>query len=107
MLIESKPTSNFVRNVQFPAFDVRAAVVDPDDLAAVVTRVHNPHDGPERQRRVSRSGGIHIIGLAVGGRLTVKVIAIPAGGAFPHGQRLSDGGIVQLGGSSGCALYSR
>src|SRR5580704_8734148 len=105
MLVESQPACYFVRDVQFAAFDIGTAVIDADDLAAVVTRVYYPHDRPERKRRVSRRGGIHIIGLAVGGRLTVKVIAIPAGGALPDGQRLSDGGIVQLGGRSGCALY--
>src|SRR5579864_9294904 len=89
VLVESKPACDLVRDVQLAAFDIGTAVVDANNLAAVVARVYHPHDGPERKSRVRRSGGIHIIGFAIGGRLTVEIVSIPAGGAFPYGKRLS------------------
>lgn len=77
-LFESKSPRNFIGDVEFASFDEGSAIIDADHLAAVVSCIDDPHDRSQGERRVSGRRSVHVVRLAGGGGLPVKIITVPA-----------------------------
>ena len=58
-----------------------AAVVDAHHHRLAVGEVGDAHVAGNRQRRMRRGHGVHVVGLADGGLLAVELAAVPAGDA--------------------------
>ena len=85
-LVESELSSHFVRDVKFTPARIRAPIVDSYHFAAVIARIDDPHDGPQRQGRVSGRCSVHVIVLPGRCGEAVKVFSVPAGSALPDSQ---------------------
>ena len=70
-----------VAEVDDPALDEGAAVVDAHDDAAAVGRVAHARIARQRQRRVRGGHRVHVVDLAVGGAPAMELAPVPGGQA--------------------------
>ena len=84
MVNKSKSFSNLIGNINVPATDEWAPVINPNHGASAGAGVSQPYHGAEGQGRVRSRIGRHVINLAIGGGSALKSGPIPACRPVPH-----------------------
>src|ERR1700722_1955205 len=73
----TKSGGSAVRQIDDPARDDRSPVIDADHDGPAIAQVGDPDIASKGKRQVGGRHVVHVIRLAAGGRLSIKILAIP------------------------------
>ena len=77
LMFQVQHSSRFVRQVNNPAVDNRAAIINAHHHRPAISQIGDLYVGPQRQRGMGRGQVVHVESFATGGFLAVEIASVP------------------------------